>query len=195
MAAHLLDKMIAQLIHSGSIREDDKDLYAYGLQQGLFIILNVLTTVAIGLISGMFWQSILFMAAYLPLRSFAGGYHAKTQLLCYLYSIILTSAVLWAIKLIPWTNFICLGLALLAGAVIFILGPVEDSNKPLDQIEIATYKRRTRAILLFEVSIIVLMLGVGQNDVLPTMSVSLFALSVMLVLGKVKKHNKERDFV
>lgn len=54
MAAHLLDKMIAQLIHSGSIREDDKDLYAYGLQQGLFIILNVLTTVAIGLISGMF---------------------------------------------------------------------------------------------------------------------------------------------
>lgn len=195
MAAHLLDKMIAQLIHSGSIREDDKDLYAYGLQQGLFIILNVLTTVAIGLISGMFWQSILFMAAYLPLRSFAGGYHAKTQLLCYLYSIMLTSAVLWAIKLIPWTNSICLGLALLASAVIFILGPVEDSNKPLDQIEIATYKRRTRAILLFEMSIIVLMLGVGHNDILPGMSVSLFALSVMLVLGKVKKHNKERDFV
>ncbi|SDE91643.1 accessory gene regulator B [Fontibacillus panacisegetis] len=195
MAAQLLDKMIAQLIHSGSIREDDKDLYAYGLQQGLFIILNVLTTVAIGLISGMFWQSILFMAAYLPLRSFAGGYHAKTQLLCYLYSIMLTSAVLWAIKLIPWTNSICLGLALLAGAVIFILGPVEDSNKPLDQIEIATYKRRTRAILLFEMSIIVLMLGVGHNDILPGMSVSLFALSVMLVLGKVKKHNKERDFV
>ncbi|MGF7050755.1 accessory gene regulator B [Paenibacillus sp. DS2015] len=191
MVAHLLDKTIAKLIELGSIKEDEKDLYAYGLQQGLIIILNILTTVAIGLFSGMFWQSILFMAAYLPLRSFAGGYHANTQLLCYLYSIILTSTVLMAIKLIPWTNPMCLGLALFAGVIIFILGPVEDSNKPLDQIEIATYRKRTRAILLVELVIILFILEIGQNNILPGMSVSLFALSVMLVLGKVKNYNNQ----
>lgn len=187
MSTHVLDKIIAKLIQSGSIRDEDKELYAYGLQQGLFIILNILTTLLIGQVCGMFWQSLLFMAIYLPLRSFAGGFHAKTPTLCYLYSIILTSAVLLAIRFIPWTNYICLGLAVLSGAGILILSPVEDSNKPLDKLEITVYKNRTRIILIAELLMYLLVLGLGKLYILPVITVSLFALSIMLILGKVKE--------
>lgn len=186
MSAFLLDKAVGKLIEFGTIKENDKELYAYGLQQGFFIIGNVLTTIVIGFIFEMVWQSILFMVTYLPLRSFAGGYHAKTQLQCYLFSMMLTSAVLLAIRFIPWTNIMCLGLGLFAGAIIFILGPVEDSNKPLDSIEVATYKKRARVILVSELSVMLLMLGLELNQIPPCISTSLFALSGMLVLGKVK---------
>lgn len=186
MIMYISDKAVAKLIQLNSIREDEKELYTYGLQQGIFIILNIVTTIVIGLISDMLWQSVLFMAAYLPLRSFAGGYHARTQLRCYLYSITLIITVLSAIRFIPWTNFICLGTALFAGAIIFTLGPVEDINKPLDQIEVAVYKKSTRIILALEFLIILLLLALKLNKALSCIAVSLFALSVMLVLGKLK---------
>ncbi len=186
MINYISDKVVAKLIQFGSIREDEKELYAYGLQQGSFIILNVLTTLLIGLMTGMFWHSILFMAMYLPLRSFAGGYHARTQVRCYLYSIILIIAVLSTIRFIPWTNFICLGTALLAGLIIFILSPVEDINKPLDQMEIVVYKKSTRTILVLELLLVLLLLALKLNEPLSCIAVSLLALSVMLVLGKLK---------
>ena len=186
MMEHFAEKTIIKLVQLGSIKEEEKEIYAYGLQQGIFIILNIATTITIGYISHMLWQNILFMVAYLPLRSFAGGYHARTQLRCYLYSIILTSIVLSAVRFIPWTSFICIGLALFAGVIIFILSPVEDINKPLDQAEVIMYKKRTSIILLLEMIVILFLLLFELNNILPCITVSLLTLSVMLVLGKLK---------
>ncbi|MBQ8010486.1 MAG: accessory gene regulator B family protein, partial [Oscillospiraceae bacterium] len=83
------------------ILSEDKEIYRYGVQQGLNLAFNFLTTLVIGAVCGMFWESVLFMAAYMPLRSFAGGYHAKTHLRCYLYSIVMITAVLLVIRFLP----------------------------------------------------------------------------------------------
>lgn len=186
LGSSLSDKIIDKLIQMGSIKEGEKELYAYGLEQGLFILLNLVTTVIIGIIAGMLWQSILFMLVYLPLRSFAGGYHARTQQLCYLLSAILISVVLLMIRFVPWTDFISISLMLLSGIIIFIFAPVEDMNKPLDEIEIVRYKKITRMILVSEILIALFMLILGLNNILPSIAVSLFALSIMLILGARK---------
>lgn len=182
----MLDKILNQLIECQTIREEDKDLYAYGLQQGIHIIANILTTIIIGYLFGMVWQTILFMISYLPLRSFAGGFHARTQLRCYLYSIILTVTVLMIIKFIPWTYFIYMGLALVAGIIIFMLAPIEDCNKRLDRTEKAVYKKLTLIILVTELCVMQLSIGIGLSQISICISVSLFALSGMLVLGELR---------
>lgn len=186
MAMNLLDKITDKLIVNGAIRAEERELYEYGLQQGLLIIANMLTTIAIGFLFKMVWQSILFMIVYIPLRSFAGGYHAKTQSRCYFFSILLTTSVLLAIKLIPRTNFNIIGLALIAGIIIYVLAPVEDANKPLDETETAVYKKRARVILAVELCTMLLMMGLGLSGVSLCISISMFALSIMLVIGKVK---------
>lgn len=186
MMKYLSNKLITKLIQLGNIKEDESELYTYGLQQSIFIILNVLTILFIGLLFGMLWQSIVFMSIYLPLRSFAGGFHAKSPLFCYIYSIILILAVLLSIKYIPWSNSICLFLLAFACIVILILSPVEDLNKPLDQIEVVTYRKRTLIILTLELMIYFILLGFKQNGILPIISVSLFTLSILLILGKIK---------
>lgn len=48
---------------------DDKELYRYGIQQGLNLALNILTTLIIGCLCGMFYSSVLFLVSYMPLRS------------------------------------------------------------------------------------------------------------------------------
>ena len=68
---------------------EDKEVYRYGIQQGLNLALNILTTIIIGCLCDMLLPSILFLVCYMPLRSFCGGYHAKTHLRCYIYSVIM----------------------------------------------------------------------------------------------------------
>ena len=182
----LITRTTDKLVECNVINEEYKELYSYGLQQGLIIIANILTTIAIGCIFKMIWQSIVFMIAYFSLRLYAGGYHAKSQLHCYLLSIVLTLTVLLAIRSIPWTNFTCLIVAFAAGIVIFLISPVEARNKPLDPMERFVYKKRTRIILMAEILILLLMFELRFTLILSCISVSLLALCVLLILGKLK---------
>ncbi len=72
------NRVVDYFIQNNIIKEKDKELYLYGLQQGAFILVNIVTTLLIGYAFDMIWQSVVFMVAYLPLRAFAGGYHART---------------------------------------------------------------------------------------------------------------------
>lgn len=144
------------LIETGTIKSDDRDLYVCGIYQACLFILNIATTIVVGLILGMVWESIVFSLAYIPIRTYAGGYHSKTQLRCYLLSIAIITASLLAIKLIPWNGFICTVIILCAGLPVLFLAPVEDSNKPLDKQEKAVYRKRTYIILGVSVGIALL---------------------------------------
>lgn len=182
----LIKRATDKLVEYNVINEEYKELYSYGLQQGLIMIANILTTIAIGFMFKMIWQSIVFMITYFSLRLYAGGYHAKSQLQCYLLSIVLTLTVFLAIRIIPWTNFTCLSVDLVAGIIIFFISPVETKNKPLDSTERLVYKKRTRIVLMTEILISLVMFELKFTLILSCISVSILALCVLLVLGKLK---------
>ena len=82
-----------------------------------------------------------------------------------------------------WIYYFILAAAVL---VVLILAPVEDRNKPLDEIEHKVYKRRTVIITASEL-IIALMLKLLISDNLFVAVIYSFAvLSLMLIAGKVK---------
>ncbi len=172
------------------VKSDEKELFTYGLQQGLIMILNIVSSIVIGILFGMVWESILFMVAYIPLRSYAGGYHARTQTRCYILSIGIMGAVLWGIKFIDWTNFNCLVLALIGGLIIFIFAPRGDENKPLDELEKVVYKSRARRILLVEELLILVFMFLGWNRVAFCIVMALMALSFMLIIDYAKSKLK-----
>lgn len=147
----IAEQMTQSLINAQIIENEGREIYRYGIQQGLTMILNLLTTLAIGLICGMWWQAFVFMLAYIPLRSYAGGYHAKTPFRCYLFSIALMVTTLLAIRIVHDTILICCFLMLLSCVCILLFAPVEDHNKPLDAMERRIYKKRTRWILCLEI--------------------------------------------
>ena len=168
------------------IVSEDKEIYRYGVQQGLNLAFNLLTTLVIGAVCGMFWESILFMAAYMPLRSFAGGYHAKTHLRCYLYSIVMITVVLLIIRFLPVGRIIYSCLMLVGGIVIFLLAPVEDKNKPLDDEEQRVYCIRTRVILVLEGSVLLVSILLQFKPFHSAISLAIFCLGVLVLVGKVK---------
>lgn len=80
MRSVMTEKITDILVSNEIIIEENSNLYSYGLQQGLLMILNIATILGIGMVLNMVWESIVFLLTFIPLRSNAGGYHAKTQL-------------------------------------------------------------------------------------------------------------------
>lgn len=175
-----------KLIQWEIIKNEDYDLYHYGFWQGGIFVLNMLTVVIVGLLFQMLWQTIVFTIAYGLLRTSAGGYHARTQGSCHIFSIAMIIIVLSILKYLHWNPAIYLPLAILASVFIFILAPVEDSNKPLDALEQHVYQKRSRIILILLLLITLVFLAIGKSDIAHCLSISIIAVAIMLVLGKIK---------
>ena len=134
----------------------------------------------------MLWQAILFTLLYVPLRSSAGGYHAKTANRCYLYSILMMIAVLLAIKYISIPCFICIITLIISCGIILTVAPVEDLNKPLDSLEYTVYRRRTYMITAVEVIFWVIAQFCGAKQIAFCSLWVLFIMSIILTVGKCK---------
>ena len=100
MFAKLSDTIARSFVARGTISEERFSICRYGIKQLFSVCLNLLTTLCIGMVFGLVWESVLFTAAYIPLRSFAGGFHAKTPVRCYWYSAAMIAIVLALLLLI-----------------------------------------------------------------------------------------------
>ena len=80
-------KITQRLCEKGIISESDFDLYEYGFNMGITVLLNLISTIVIGVIVGKVFESIAFLVFYIPLRSYVGGYHASTPRRCYFYNV------------------------------------------------------------------------------------------------------------
>ncbi len=187
----LIDKVGNRFVRDGIITEEDKELYTFGMQQGMIILLNIISTIIIGIIFNMVWQSVVFLLAYMPLRSYAGGYHARTQFRCYLISLFITVVALIGMTGLQWTSLTALFSVIISAGIIFALTPVEDANKPLDASEQELYKRKTRKILLLEI-LIALAFWFINKEISVCIIMVFDILSIMLLLG-IRNNRKLMD--
>lgn len=179
------ENMVNGFIKNNIIEKKDKDIYIHGLKHGVFMILNIISIIIIGILFNMLLESIIFILAYSPLRSYAGGYHADTILNCYIFSIALTIIAMISIKHIPPLNYTILFLTIVSAGLVFLLAPVESINKPLSKEERKQYKNIARIMCAIEIVIVVIFLIFNINSIALTISISLFVLALMLLFGKV----------
>ena len=173
-------------MRSNVIKEEDAEIYIYGINQIFVSVLNVSSALIIGWVFGVILKIAVFMAAYIPLRSFAGGYHAKTPLRCYIFSVVMLIIASIGIKYFSAPDLAYI-IAFLSGLfIVLILSPIEDKNKPLDKIENKVFKRRTIIITFAEFTIGLLFKLLGLNGFFVSIVYSFVVLGGMLILGKVK---------
>ena len=186
----IFSRIASKLVESEIISADDRELYEYGLKQVASTFATVATTLIIGFIFSMIWESILFMVSYIPLRSYAGGYHARTPLKCYVFSVVLTISVLLGIRYMPHDAILVGSLVLIASVVIFIFAPVADENKSLDAVEKKIFRKRARIILCAEVLLFALFWGLGLFWMSVCILASMFIASLMVSVGVLKMSKK-----
>ena len=74
------------MVERGIIKEEEQELYQFGIRNGMILLLNVVTALVIGLLTEQLAVVAVFTLSFMVLRSYTGGYHSDSRIFCYLGS-------------------------------------------------------------------------------------------------------------
>lgn len=192
MLEEVVNSITKKMIQEQVVEEEDKELYQYGVRNGIMIVLNWLIVLVLGICTGHCVAMIVFTAAYSLLRSYAGGLHMSTHRRCFLFSIPIYIVSAWIISSLHFSFDFLLGMLICASGILYIIAPIEDIHKPLDATEQKVYGM---VVKFFTTTLSVLSLALNYLQFYH-ISIGLFwavALTAMLCLaGKLKRRKSIR---
>lgn len=187
IAGHISSFFIKKKI----IAEDQKEIYDYSFEILISTLMNLLCLIIISLIFDKVLVTLLFIVGFIPLRSVAGGYHAKTHLRCSLILIATYLMFLKTITLIPSSKVLLsvLCCSLVSTILIFMLAPVQDKNNPLSDKEIEILKAKSRTMIVIYTALVTIMYLIFSEKVY-SLSLAMGCLLVSLSLSASVIRNK-----
>lgn len=188
MLGRLSQRFADKLVGFGIISESDIEIYVFGFYQIVMLLLNVVTTLILGVAFRLIVPCIILNIAYIVIRISAGGYHADSPVKCYIYSTLMIAVLLSVIKWIHISNTVLASMLVISGIVIVILAPVETENNPLDEIEKKVYRKRSLIVLSLEILACIFLQIISKKWVVQTVVLGLFAECIMLIAGAIKNH-------
>lgn len=191
LSTHLTEKLLS----NGTISDEDKDLYIYGLFMLFSHLMFFIIACIFGLILGCIFESIIFYIAFQFLRRYAGGYHAKTETRCEIMSVL---SILCCIVLIKCSkmydiNIVLLSTSLVFAVLIFIFCPLDTPEKPLTDKEHKYFRKISLIILLLIIVAIIVSFIFKFNIIFTPCCVSVILEGVLIGTGQIKKaYSKKR---
>ena len=95
-----IERIADVIIENNLSKTNDREIIIYGLITGIEIIFNIFTTMILGFIFGLVFESLVFLIAFSMIRTYAGGYHCVKAINCYLFSSTIVISVLSTLDLI-----------------------------------------------------------------------------------------------
>lgn len=155
-------RILEWLYRLGYVNESNDKIIELGLQRIKSTFASIAFSAIVSWLMGDVIVGLLFELTYIPIRIYAGGYHASSKRRCeYLsYGSLLLCMIL--IFYVPLKIEIMHLLLLLFGMVIFLFAPVESVNKRLNSVEKKVFRRKSTIYLGVAVFIYVLMMKRGN---------------------------------
>ncbi|MBQ3544413.1 MAG: accessory gene regulator B family protein [Lachnospiraceae bacterium] len=173
----------------GIIQEEDIDTCRYGLDIFISSALEIASILIIAAFVGNFFQAVLLFTAFIPLRIYAGGYHADTRVKCYLISVGVYAFLTLFTSVISPKVYATVSIILTLTALVTVLtsSPVIHKNKSVCEIERKYYRKLSISICLIE-SIIILILTVvlPQSPYIVSLAIGQAAVTVSMIAAIIK---------
>lgn len=181
----MIESVIFQMKLAEIVSESDEEIYRFGLECFLLKILHCLSYLLISFILHMTIPMLVSTAILMPLRSKAGGYHAKTRYGCYLFSCFMVFLLCCLNKTVfPigafWVTVVT------ANIMVWCLAPVAHPNRKLQEIEQKEFKKQALFLLgASDIIIAVATVTMGYT-VSQWMLNGLLITAILMLLGKYK---------
>lgn len=148
----MIHKMAATLscalANRGIFNSEDAEVYAYGFELMISTILNIVLVIIISFLFSAPLAWLFFLLAFIPSRTTAGGYHAKTHLKCCItfcvaYTIFMLIPIFLSEFMTPLTLVIISVASLIT---VLLLAPMPASSKPMSEEQRIINRRRSIVI-------------------------------------------------
>lgn len=183
-------KLIEFFVSNDLIKNEDKEIYKYAVNIILSSLIHIATVMIIGLCFNLFIESLVFYFSFIAIRKFAGGYHAKTPVRCYLFSfssnIIILCLVKWLSSINTLFIFIFIIFELLCVVLILLISPLDTENNPLTGQEKKMYRMLTSIITILIFIISLLCFFKGYRNIGSSMICGVVMSSLLLLMRKIQ---------
>lgn len=174
--------VISKLIYYHLVKQEEIEIYKFGLECYILKILHYTTYCLVALICGRLYEFLIFIVSYIMLRKYAGGFHANTRAGCLLISNVALLGILIIGERIQNSVFLFL-ISILSVVVIILFAPVDNPNRILSSQEREKFKRCTIFICLFELTLAF----IGYRLVyLKWIHFGIITGALMIICGKIK---------
>ena len=185
---YLVSKIVDFITQQGVISDeaDVQDFYRYGIEISISSFLNIFLVLLVGVIVHHMIESVIFLAIFILIRSFTGGYHADTYFRCNLLmcsTFILTVAVNYMISGSLSLSMIIV-LVFITEVVVSVLVPIENKNKPIDD-----SKRPRLKIIGIVISLLINCIGLflSRNNLGTMIILTTLLIAILMVAAKIKE--------
>lgn len=176
------------LAEQGVISREDTDRCRYGLYVFLTSIFELASILTVSIFVGNFSQTLIFFAAFIPIRMYAGGYHADTKLRCFITSVGVYIIFSVFMRYIYSDNISLITEFLFSSIMIFAYSPIIHKNKHINIKEFKAYRKISIGIFVFELLIIsVLYIFVENKEYAMSAVLGQFAETSSMIAAKIKE--------
>ncbi|MCI8765195.1 MAG: accessory gene regulator B family protein [Lachnospiraceae bacterium] len=169
----------------GAVQEDKKAIYIYGFELFWSTSACIISILLFGAAGGYLGQAVVFLLCFVPIRTAAGGYHAKSYGRCFLLTnliavaCVMTAGHLWAGRA-RWTEGILWAALLAAFAYIWNQAPVNSPKHPLKPERVVKNRRYAHVILIGETAVFLLIRLFLDRSVIYTGILTSCVVAVMI---------------
>lgn len=189
-------KLVYFILKNKTIKDDPDHIafYKYGIEITISSILSCFFVIIIGIITGYFVDSVVFLITLLFVRSYTGGYHASTYARCNI-SMCLSFISIIFLKTHIANAFSIIGYALLIPLIVLIVSffcPVENRFKPISKEK--RPKLRIASIVVsslmctLSMCLIVFSIKLGE-----TIMFTMVIVSLLVIVGFIKERRNENE--
>ncbi len=180
-----------RFVLNGTEQVDDIEVYQFAL----FIIISNIFFLAISLLTGLIFsciiEMIIFFISFQLLRTFAGGYHAKSETVCEIAttsSIFLVGLIISLCEKFGLVQLFTIITAVIAAVVIIIFSPVEARQKPLSANERKKYRIVSILILAAITASIITAYCLKIRMIYIPCCLCLVLEAALITAGKIEEH-------
>lgn len=182
----LLTDYLVKKMEENKIIDDDIELYIYGLNNGFTIILNIVTAIVLSYIVQKENLVLFLLASFIPLRSYCGGIHSNSRLLCYIYSNIIITFLLLAQDYFVINIVVYIIITLISLLYLLFQKTAGNSVRVLDVSEVIQYTRIKRIILFVLAFVSSIFLATEKFSFATAIMTSINLSAILVILENIK---------
>jgi len=189
-----LTKSISQsLLENNFIDKEDVELCQYGIEMFIICVLEMAAILLFSIIIGNFFETVIYLFAFIPMRIYSGGYHADTRMRCF----IILLAVYAAFSIVNRYSFlfefgIFMLIALIMNIIfVYMWSPLPNGNKTVNEKQRNYYRKMSIILSIIGVVITSFIITINiYNRYTQAFLLGLFTAFISLIAGKIKNSMK-----
>ena len=155
----ILSACVADLLAEHKFISKEKvEICRYGLENLITSFLEILSILVLSIIFNNVVCTIIFLASFISLRRYTGGYHASTKLRCYVVLLVIYLIFILIIKHMPAKYDLAFEITSLSFTIfmVFRYAPIVNGNKNINETERKMFRRLGIILALVSSGFIVL---------------------------------------